>query len=284
MESQPIDFGDLPTSDSGQGQWLRPIHDTLNTTLHGDISAEDAASILTSPSQWSDDPDLTLEDYAYLLFGACVDKALKVPPGHPSQQRLIRLLQCIQAAPAPPDAEPEDGYWDLLPSFLLQISEAYNAEGLFESQHEPDTWDKRMSKEEWRNLHGFLAVWNESQAEEDKSSFHHKVLVLLRHVLETPRKTQTLNQNFPALSVCILITARQLWVKCQASEELEPRNETRLRHSQEVELYNGPDAWTVDRWNFWVERLGQLKLAGGLDEDAREAARQAYCTMVAVQE
>lgn len=265
---------------SGQYSWLAPIHDLLNKTLQGELSEDEAAAALTNPAQWEDDDDLPLEDYTDLLFGVCLDKAMAIPPKHPCQERLLKVLRAIQSRPPPPGEHVD--YWNSLPTFVAQLSEAFNAEGLLETTGDPLPWEKKMSVEQWRNIHSFLAAWYTSLPDEKQASFgyYHKALLLLRHVLEEPRKLEALDQNLPAVATWMSGAGSQLYENCRRNQALDPRDATRLRHaSNESELYKGPDNWNEDRWDFWMGRLRELGEDENLEAEARQATQDAHRTM-----
>jgi hypothetical protein len=158
---------------------LARINDALDKALQDEMAIDEAAAILTSPSRCSDIP---LDDYAYLLFGVCLNKALKVEPLQPSQQRLVTLLDSLRERPTP--AEEQGDYWASLPTFFSQVAGLLNTEGLLESPGDRLPWQRRMAVSEWRNLHGFLAAYYTSLPEGEQESFgyYHQALLLLRHV------------------------------------------------------------------------------------------------------
>lgn len=251
---------------------LARINDTLDKALQDATAIDEAAAILTNPSLWS---DILLDDYAYLLFGVCLDKALKVEPRHPNQRHLVALLDSLRARP-PPAGEQGD-YWASLPTFFSQVAELLNTEGLLESPGDRLPWQRRMAVSEWRNLHGFLAAYYTSLPEGEQASFryYHQTLLLLRHVLETPRKTQTQNENLPAVAAWTTTAGSQLHGLCQREQALLPRDTTRLRYVDEQELYAGPDNWNMERWAFWRGRLEELGRDETLTPEGREAALMA---------
>lgn len=255
--------------ESIQDATLASLDDTLDKALRGEMAIDEAAATLTDPSRWSDIP---LDDYAYLLFGVCLDKALKVESQHPNQRRLVTLLDSLQERPAPAGEQGE--YWASLPTIFTQVAELLNTEGLLESPGDRLPWQRRMTVSEWRNLHGFLATYYTNLPEGEQASFgyYHQALLLLRHVLETPRKTQTLNENLPAIAAWISTAGSQLHGLCQREQALLPRDTTRLRYVDEQELYAGPDNWNMDRWAFWRGRLEDLGRDESLTPEGREAA------------
>lgn len=272
------DLGQVETSHP-QHELLAPIELTINQALQKETSVSDAVAELTSSQQWSKE-DLTLDDYAYLLFSIFLSKIMAIPRESAYRESLTELLREIQAQPSP-DGEEDPEFWTELPSFWLQISEITNAEGLYETIGEPLPWERKMSVSQWANLHSFIAEWRASEpgaSESSASGSYFTALILLRHVLETPRKRQTLAQNLPAIAAWMNSKAgAHLRANCERNEALDPRDSTRPRVAgpEEPELYDGPDSWNEDRWDFWMTRLGELSNDGELGPDACGSAREA---------
>lgn len=265
---------------------LAPIENTINQTLREELSLDQAAIALTNSQRWAD-LNMEVMDYSYLLFSVCLSKALAIPASSLYQARLMDLLRAIQQRPTPPEAmEEEPEIWARMPDFWMQVSELSNAKGLLETECATKPASQKMSVSEWANLHSFIANWHAGIANanpgDPSSGKYLKALQLFRHVLETPRRPQTVAQNLPAVAAWIVSSAGPgIRLNCQRKRGLGPRDFTRPqkgRGGDDVkidEFYTGPDTWNLDRWDFWVKRLKELQGQSELGPEACGAAQQA---------
>lgn len=274
---------------NAQYEILAPIEVKVNQALRDELSLEEAAAELTDPEQWAR-LNMELMDYSYLLFSVCLSKAMAIPASSFYQARLMGLLRAIQRRPTPPEAkEEEPEIWAKMPDFWMQVSEISNRKGLFENDGESEPASQKMSPSEWANLHSFIANWQASNAnagsEETSPGTYFQALQLFRHVLEMPRKDQTIARNLPAVAAWILSSAGPgLRLTCQRNLGLGDREFTRSAPWQDhrggsgldaSELYRGPDTWNQERWNFWATRLQEMQGQQELGPEACGAARLA---------
>ncbi|KAH8170239.1 hypothetical protein LIA77_10783 [Sarocladium implicatum] len=282
-----VDLNQVALSNAQYGI-LSPIEVKVNQALQGAVPLDHAAAELTDPQRWVE-LGMDVMDYSYLLFSVFLSKAMAIPASSSYQATLMDFLRAIQQRSTPPEAEQEEPeIWARMPDFWMQVSEISNAKGLFENENDSRPASQKMSVTQWANLHSFIANWYASIAaanpQDPSSGKYLKALQLFRHVLETPRRPQTVAQNLPAVAAWILSSAGPgLRRNCQLNRGLDARDFTRPTRrdgrggseEEEPELYNGPDSWNEDRWDFWVRRLRELQGQEELGLEACDAARLA---------
>ncbi|KAI9660231.1 MAG: hypothetical protein M1831_003538 [Alyxoria varia] len=168
------------------------------------------------------------------LFAVILHYVRQIPPKHPYQFKLIRLLQHIRSLPSPPEERiPEDlkrtymKFWSSLPRFL----DVYNKYQLFSPSYPPRAYSKvklRLIQEanpdtypqprmlndlEYTNLNAFVAELWTLNGEDIRTEFHQldkTCLCAMIDALEEDLAPFQLNQLLPSAAAWIFGAGKRL--------------------------------------------------------------------------
>lgn len=123
---------------------------------------------------------------------------------------------------------------------------------------------------QWVNLNAFAARLTASRA----ADFSLYAIWTMRDALETPAaqtKTKTLDGHVQAACAWIQHAGAFLY-KCEESWDKDPRKGDPAKGGL---LWEGKSGFCRERWSLWRERMRELGVEKGLQDETRQAAKRA---------
>ncbi|EAW25480.1 DUF3632 domain-containing protein [Aspergillus fischeri NRRL 181] len=222
----------------------------------------------------------------------------------PQQQSLIDSLRTLPLTNQDADADADQSQAELK-SAIADILSEYENENEDEDEDESSTStsnENETAKEEWENLHAFLAfITKERIVRLEDVGIH-----ILRVALERGeqhhyhRRHPEMKQEGTGAGVgvppgtgkrkkmAVFVSCAAIWALVMGEELWERRHETEefpvglsLSPSQRESVAAGEAAVTVSksRWQMWIDRFQFLSLAEDLDIKTRELAAEAAAVM-----
>ncbi|KAL8712999.1 MAG: hypothetical protein Q9220_002859 [cf. Caloplaca sp. 1 TL-2023] len=282
--------GEEQSGDDPPSQYQKLIESTIKSYLNNKLSAQETASLLTTPINKALDADNSSEDdddddapYEGDIWTAILSTTRKHAYDHPAIPSLVALLAAIQDSPDPTlwkSKQQSDPYqsWRHLPGFGMEVREDWNRT-LTDSPSGDDQWS--CTPAQWTSMNALLAHITVTRV----SNFARYAIWALRDALEDIPGQSTfaghvanLDHYVPAAAVWVFVAGEIIyneWILGGGEKEVEDVG---------GHLWEGK-GFSRERWGFWKERFGWVRGQGGVEveEETRAVAGRAVVVMEGVE-
>ncbi|KAG2420008.1 hypothetical protein HFD88_004805 [Aspergillus terreus] len=202
--------------------YLQPSTTTPAATIADEIN-QSALSQLRSA-----EPDI--EPFLWEIWKLFIAIARQIPPDHPSQDRLVDVVQALE----------DTRLWTDLPVLGPSMREAWTS---------PTLVSDNPSEEEmaaWVNLNAFAARLFAL----DSISWPNFAVWTLRAALEEEISGHKVE--------CDVKAAAQWIVRCGSTIFRHTATAIETKSFRGGSLYSGPSCISMERWTFWKQRFGEI--------------------------
>jgi Protein of unknown function (DUF3632) len=252
-----------------------------------------------------EDEDVALQKFSdvHYIWTSILWLIKKTPPEHERQQRLLDLVLEIRDSPVPEGSDavaiyqyyhPNGRYWADMPllHFNLEnfekISPTHEFGSLGDIPLQTSPRGAELTCDEWSNVNAFIT---KIHASVDVHYFDLLGLHALIDCLEYAQDPELLDCLLPSAVGWLLYAGYALranantFARCLSDYNLEGRGRV-LWNAGELyrksALYKEA-SFTLERWDFWFERLEYIKGRGDLNGKSRELANSALNLMLEVE-
>ncbi|GES64670.1 hypothetical protein ATEIFO6365_0009015900 [Aspergillus terreus] len=220
--------------------YLQPSSTTPAATIADEIN-QSALSQLGSA-----EPDI--EPFLWEIWKLFITIARQIPPDHPSQDRLVDVVQALG----------DTRLWTDLPLLGPSMREAWTS---------PTSVSENPTEEAtaaWVSLNAFAARLFTL----DSISWPNFAVWTLRSALEEELPGRKLE--------CDVKAAAQWIVRCGSTIFRHTATAIETKSFRGGSLYNGPPCISMERWTFWKQRFGEISAS---EESLRETCLMATNVM-----
>jgi len=261
---------------------LLPEHERVKKPEESKIGTQvsnELETFLSTPSSY--DPKTTAEkltaiveqetkndpdNYApHFIYDEILYRVRIVTHDDPQQEKLVELLAAIKEIRS---SKFGADYWHSLDPLGLSIRELWNGElreNSVESWASLNAFSARLAQVELLNLDDY-AIWAMRYSLEDGTLG--KVSEVTGQVKEGELNPDVLDAHIPAAAVWIFYARSLIW-------QLSQKNADASTSTRGGPAWNGSAGYSVERWNFWKERLGYFSERDDLSEKTRSMAKRA---------
>ncbi|KAG9523170.1 hypothetical protein KCV07_g2770, partial [Aureobasidium melanogenum] len=203
------------------------------------------------------EPGDNLEGFRNEVEDICIYTSKHLPANHESQDRLVEIVEAFRELPQSA-GQPQWRY--IFQDGCSMLIEAEDAQDLC-CLH-TDTPENKVKRRYLRNLHAFMA----RLTRDGVSDCSYQALQAIIRALERadpPVTTRTMD---------LLIVYD--WVRLAAKQLMEAELDNTRIGGELWDVEEKP-GFSKERWEFWLERLGDIEEDGGYEIEAREIAGKA---------
>ena len=206
-----------------------------------------------------------------------------------SQEKLVDLVDALKAHPNPPPPThmtkalknnwiwSSGTVWSTLSMLGPSARECWNdSPGCGSGFSVPEI-------HAWANLNAFIAAITHR----DLADFWIYALWAMREALEDEHRNHDsshvkatavtmLDALVPAAAVWVLVMGQELYMK---EDDMAPKSPRHGRPGAGGELWKGSDGFSRERWRFWRDQFGRLKVREGSRQETRDIADEAFQKM-----
>lgn len=281
QESETFDFE--PKIFSTLNEYLQP-----SSEVPPAIAAQEITQLYpTDPaSQQPGTYDTEAYDFLLRLWELFIAIAEQIPWQHSSQDKVIELVKAIRDLPNPTTITFDNGFsrrvklWTDLPVLAAVLTDNVETHGIIIND---DSDEEKKSRLRDINFQGFAArltaegVWDLSRLG----------VYRLRAVLEEGPDYYIAGYDKvgPHIDACILpaevwisLSAKVILRFCRANGDGADRNDL-----PGGEYWKGKEGFSVERWEFWKQRLDEIMVNKEVSEETRSVAKKMKEKMIATE-
>ncbi|GIK00107.1 hypothetical protein Aspvir_004123 [Aspergillus viridinutans] len=206
--------------------------------------AAQAIHALTPKAASTQEEDSELEDFLWSTWGTIIKIAKQIDDNHPSQDRLVDVIHALTELPPTTVSiwGSENRLWKDLPILGPSLRESWD----------PPTYTKPNDPEitEWINLQAFTARLM-SKCDPSLSLLG---VWSLRSGLEEELSDRELEGEVAAAAMWMVYGGENLF--SQLTDAVQDEEMERLM--MPGTLYSGPGQLSLERWQFWKRRFGEM--------------------------
>lgn len=290
MSQDWYDNAIVPDGDPEDG--CRPEEaQALRLYLDDKVDVAEAARLVTKPTEFSEDPGDDLPN----LWGLLQDALIELPN---SQQKVVRLISKIRDLPnfdldshdkkrSGPLEDRSSSLWHDLPSFANQWYDGNWWYYQNEWRQKPQLYSSPDKIVEITNLARAEALFAHTDILDDRVRYE-----------GLSRLCDTLEDNKAVIEIEIhavrewLLHARDILYDMSQTPHMHNRllsnsdirdkiakHEMHVSVKDERDLWQGSGGSSLERWNFWKQRLQELQDDDDQDEETKRAVREALNSM-----